>query len=570
MIESVAVNPAYNETASDNICQGTSYSFGTQTLTSAGTYTEVFSSAQGCDSTVVLTLDVSPTYNETSLATICSGDSYSFGTQTLTSSGTYTELFTSTEGCDSTVLLTLNVNPSYNETTSASFCQGNSYVFGTQTLTSGGTYTEVFTTSSGCDSTVVLTLTEISAYNETSSASICAGDSYSFGTQTLTAAGTYTELFTSTGGCDSTVVLTLNVNPLYNETAAASICQGDSYSFGTQTLTAAGTYTEVFASASGCDSTVVLTLSVANSFNEVVAASICPGSSYTFGTQTLTAAGTYTELFASTGGCDSTVTLTLSISPTYNETATADFCQGSSYTFGTQTLTSAGTYTENFASVDGCDSTVVLTLSEVTAFNETDAVSICLGDSYSFGTQTLNSAGTYTELFTSTGGCDSTVVLTLSVDPIPDNTVAESNNVLTAQQAGASYQWIDCNNGNAPITGETNQSFTPTTNGSYAVIVDLAGCSATSDCISITTIGIEEINGADFTVYPNPTTGEVHIVSEGNIIEADYQIIDATGRVLLSGELDEKQFIDVQQLSSGTYILLFDKGQKGQVRLLKK
>ena len=79
-------------------------------------------------------------------------------------------------------------------------------------------------------------------------------------TQTLTAAGSYTELFTSVDGCDSTVVLTLTVNPLYNETDAVAICDGDSYTFGTQTLTAAGTYTEVFPSMAGCDSTVVAVL----------------------------------------------------------------------------------------------------------------------------------------------------------------------------------------------------------------------------------------------------------------------------------------------------------------------
>ncbi len=98
-------------------------------------------------------------------------------------------------------------------------------------------------------------------FNETASAAICEGDSYVFGAQTLTTSGEYTEEFQSQAGCDSTVVLTLNVNSAFNETASAAICEGDSYAFGAQTLTTAGEFTEVFQSQAGCDSTVVLVLS---------------------------------------------------------------------------------------------------------------------------------------------------------------------------------------------------------------------------------------------------------------------------------------------------------------------
>ncbi len=141
-------------------------------------------------------------------------------------------------------------------------CDGDSYIFGSQTLTTAGDYTEIFTSVDGCDSTVVFTLTVNPVYNEVDNAAICDGESFIFGTQTLIAAGDYTEIFTSVNGCDSIVILTLTVNPVYNEVATATIYVGDSYVFGTQTLTIAGDYTEVFTSVNSCDSTVVLTLTV--------------------------------------------------------------------------------------------------------------------------------------------------------------------------------------------------------------------------------------------------------------------------------------------------------------------
>src|SRR5690606_30664108 len=75
------------------------------------------------------------------------------------------------------------------------------------------------------------------------------------------------------------------------------------------------------------------------------------------------------------------------------------------------------------------------------------------------------------------------VVATVNDNPI--NTVSIAGNVLTADEIGASYQWIDCDNGNVSISGETNQSFTATGNGNYAVEVTQNGCTATSLCTMV-------------------------------------------------------------------------------------
>jgi hypothetical protein len=418
----LTVAPVYNHTAEAEICEGESYSFGTRFLTTAGEYTEVFESASGCDSTVILTLTVNPVYNHTAGTSICEGESYIFGTQTLSSSGEYTEVFESFTGCDSTVVLTLTVTPVYNHTDGATICQGEAYVFGTQNLTTAGEYTEVFESFTGCDSTVVLTLTVNPVYNHTNDKLICQGEIYEFGTQNLTAAGEYTEVFKSATGCDSTVILTLTVNPVYNHTDVATICQGETYVFGTQNLTSAGEYTEVFESAAGCDSTVILTLNVNPVYNHTDEAAICQGETYVLGTQNLTVAGEYTEVFESATGCDSTVVLTLYVNLVYNHTGNISICQGETYVFGTQTLTTAGEYTEVFKSSAGCDSTVVLTLTVNPDFDHTDEAVICQGETYIFGKQNLTIAGDYTEVFESATGCDSTVVLTLTVNPIYSNT----------------------------------------------------------------------------------------------------------------------------------------------------
>ncbi len=346
------------------ICSSlTPYSFGTQALTESGTYTETFPTMHGCDSTVTLNLTVLPVYNHTDEVNICEGETYVFGEQTLTTSGEYTKVFESVSGCDSTVVLTLNVNPVYNQTDEATICHGETYVFGTKNLTEAGVYTEVFPSDTGCDSTVVLTLTVNPVYSHTDEVAICQGETYVFGTKNLTVAGVYTEVFPSDTGCDSTVVLTLTVNPVYNNTDEATICQGETYAFGTKNLTEAGVYTEVFPSDTGCDSTVVLTLSVNPDYNHTDEATICQGDTYVFGTQTLTDAGEYTQVFELATGCDSVVTLNLTVNPAYNISTTATvYSDELPFEFGKQSLTEAGTFSESFQSVYGCDSLVTLTL----------------------------------------------------------------------------------------------------------------------------------------------------------------------------------------------------------------
>ena len=144
-------------------------------------------------------------------ATICQGQSYTFGSQVLSSPGIYTNTISTASGCDSLVTLYLNVSGTLSGSTSMTICSGQSYVFGSQTLTSSGTYSESFTTSAGCDSITTLYLFVTDAKEYFQDTAICSGESYLFGSQNITVSGVYNELFTNSLGCDSLVHLELSV-----------------------------------------------------------------------------------------------------------------------------------------------------------------------------------------------------------------------------------------------------------------------------------------------------------------------------------------------------------------------
>jgi hypothetical protein len=91
----ITVNPAITNSVSATIIEGQSYTLGTQNLTTAGTYTEVFTSAAGCDSTVTLTLSVEPllTCNITApTTTLCEGESVTLSVNTTGGSGASSQL----------------------------------------------------------------------------------------------------------------------------------------------------------------------------------------------------------------------------------------------------------------------------------------------------------------------------------------------------------------------------------------------------------------------------------------------------------------------------------------------
>lgn len=148
-----------------------------------------------------------------------------------------------------------------------------------------------------------------------------------------------------------------------------------------------------------------------------------------------------------------------------------------------------------------------------------------------------------------------------------DNTVIDSSPVLTAIETGgalgASYQWLDCNNGNSPIAGETNQSFVTTENGSYAVEISLNGCSVVSDCITVSNNSTRTIESDRFKIYPNPNNGTFRISFEGDLSGTKLSVFDQYGHLIKEqmlnlGSVDQ---ITLPDLESGMYLLVLDNGK---------
>lgn len=287
----------------------------------------------GHDSTRVLYLDVYPTYNETATDAICQGTEYQFGEgvqgyhfDTDAEPGVYTNLvytFQSVHGCDSTVTLTLTINPVYNDTVEATFCENQLPQNVGEIVIEAGATTGVYTyplhTVENCDSTVTVLLTVNPIYTEDITETICASRlPYDFRGHEWTEAGSETYNETTIEGCDSIVNFTLVVNPVYNDTLYDTICPSElaTYEFRGHTFTEGGVYPYNETSVNDCDSIVVFNLTVIPVFNrEELDTTICVNEApFVYYGQNCETTGTYVVPVNTCG--DTTATLRLTVNET--------------------------------------------------------------------------------------------------------------------------------------------------------------------------------------------------------------------------------------------------------------
>ncbi|MEZ4936394.1 MAG: T9SS type A sorting domain-containing protein [Crocinitomicaceae bacterium] len=162
----------------------------------------------------------------------------------------------------------------------------------------------------------------------------------------------------------------------------------------------------------------------------------------------------------------------------------------------------------------------------------------------------ITQSGIYLDTIQLASGCDSIVTIDLNITAI-DSSVALMGNVLSSNMNGASYQWIDCGNGNVSIQGEVGQTFTASVDGSYAVMVSSNGCTSTSDCIAVNTSSIIEWN-ENILIYPNPASSEVK-VDWSNGKTATLRIFDLNGRELLNQVFINSLTLNMDAFESGMY-----------------
>lgn len=242
-------------------------------------------------------------------------------------------------------------------------------------------------------------------------------------------------------------------------------------------------------------------------------------------------------------------------------------CQGDTIVFAGNPVFAGGIYTDTLSSSSGCDSVHTLTLSVNPVPTHSITASTC--DFYNFNGDILSAAGVYYDTLVSAAGCDSIVQLTLTVNSV-DLSVSQSGHVLTANASGATFQWLNCQTSTL-LAGATSASYTATFNGQFAVLVTQNGCTDTSACFTVNTVGLNEAGIPELNVYPNPAQDFITISAQTGTLLNTVSLSDMQGRVLLQrNDLTLPAQLNIQSFPGGVYLLtLSGPAGKSTQRILK-
>lgn len=374
----------------------------------------------------------------------------------------------------------------------------------------------------------------------------------------------------SSNWISSGATVTTSGNPFnyFTRSQNATICSGGDLTFpdgSTQTNITAPFTQNSLVTGPSCDTMVSTIVSVNPPFSMNDTAYVCSGASHTFAdgsTQTnIVAAIDYTSSLQTAGGCDSLVITHVGVLQPTSSSETNAVCPGASYTFpdgSTQTnITAQVVYVSTIQNVSGCDSTVTTTVNVNPTYAMNDSYTVCSGDNFTFAdgsTQTnITSTVVYTSMLSSINGCDSAITTTITPDQV-DTSVTVVNETLTATAPGATYQWLDCANGYAQLPGATSQSYMAIANGTYAVAVTLNGCTDTSNCHLILSTGISSANENALHIYPNPAHDVLYITT--NAIAGTIELMDLAGKVVYSKTFTgTSTTLDLSTFASGAYML---------------
>ena len=314
---------------------------------------------------------------------------------------------------------------------SGSLCVGDSILFGNTYYKNPGTYTHTLTSEQNCDSLIILNLNFSEPENRIIYRTIYDGDSILFGGIYLKTEGIYTAIESADYGCFNTE-LHLTVEPLCvptSETITDTICHGETYTLNGLDYTVANTYTQTITNLAGCDSVITLHLTVNQPTSETITDTICHGETYTLNGLDYTVSNTYTQTITNLAGCDSVITLHLVVNIPTSETITDTICHGETYTLNGADYTVANTYTQTITNLAGCDSVITLHLVVNLPTSETITDTICQGENYTLYNFNLLNVQSDTVLIDSLKtdfGCDSIVTVELFVKPLPTVTVLNS------------------------------------------------------------------------------------------------------------------------------------------------
>lgn len=500
------------------------------------------------------TCESSATINDTACGTYTSPSGKSW-----TIPGTYQDTIANKYGCDS--LLTINVTFSNYRNLKIRTCESYTSPSGRFTYTKSGIYSDTLfgmASCTGVDSflTLDVSITPITRISDT--LSVC--DSYTTpqGSSTYTTSGIYNDTI-RTGICDSIFTYHLTVNNSISTNLSETACDAYTSPSGNHTWTFSGNYTDTLFTTEGCDSVLLIALTINRSQTRSVFETSCNRFTSPSGKNTWSQSGVYRDTLQKVNGCDSILIINLTILNNTSSTNNLDVC-GSQYISpsGNHVWTSNGTYLDTVLNSQGCDSIMTFNLAFRTSTSSTISPTACKSYLSPSGKYNWTSTGNFKDTVQNIYGCDSIISINLTINNVDASFDPQGSNLVANATSASSYQWMTCSNGNfTPINGATSSLYVATQAGDYALEVTDNNCTDTSDCLSINNVSVKSLPKNLVSLYPNPNNGTFSIRNETGLKITQVTILNNNGQKIKEFKNgSDANYINIQSdLKFGFYLV---------------
>jgi hypothetical protein len=327
---------------------------------------------------------------------------------------------------------------------------------------------------------------------------------------------------------------------------------------------------------------------------------------------TVSTSGTYSVTVTNTNGCTDTDTIDVTINtlPTVDLGTDITQCGGSvtldagnagatylwsdNSTAQTLVVSTSGTYSVTVTNSCGTGTDAInITINALPTVSAGADQSVCAGTaitlsgsgatSYTWDNGVTNgtpftplTTTTYTVIGTDANGCSNTDQVIVTVYPLPGPVTITGNAGVLTSDAVSGNQWYEQVSG--IIAGETNQSYTPTQDGYYYVIVtDVNGCTAMSNIIFFTSVNNIN-NSSSILIYPNPTSDyfTLDIHSNNLLTNVNVEVYNYLGQRVITKSFNPNKNsiyepISLNELATGNYFVkVFVNAQQWTGSIIKK
>jgi|GEM_PF-736011 len=446
----------------------------------------------------------------------CVSDEIIIGNEVFNESNrTGTVTLNSSNNCDSIVEVDLQFFDIAESTLDETYCSSEVIIIEGEIFNESnntGTLTLDNGSINGCDSIINVALNFVDAVESFFNQQLCEGETITIGGQIFDETNPSDIITLANGsslGCDSILNVDLMFTSIISETLLDTICTGEEIEINGEIFNASNTSGEQnFTSALGCDSLLIIELTVFSNSDEQIVRDLCEGDQIEINGEIFDANNLNSEqILINSLGCDSTINITINLIPTITNEISQTLCEGESIVINGEIFDVSnpiGTIVLENESSNNCDSIINIELLFNPNINIDLSNDLCIGDSIFINGEWEFESGTFIETLSTSQGCDSIVSYQVTFSNCEINIIPEL--ITSVSCFGNQDGQIDLS-----LSGDLNfpYSFELTANNTNIIVdsgqineenVQLLNLSSTDYTFSLLSSSGDLINTAQFTI----------------------------------------------------------------------